>query len=467
MSNEKRDECKKKQKVMEEIEELQRKKIIVVNAEEIEELEKEIQGLMDRLGACILEQKVQESLESREMQDEEAGLIKNHPKRWKSEGMREVSVKTSFGVEIELQTRYYRQKGQRKRGRRYKGMYAGLIMLGIYEHCTPRLTSEISQMVVLLGSFTEAEGVLKERGHSLCVNTLREIAYRAAERARMVQKVQGYLGDTQESVKGRRVVVSSDGGRIRLREKKRGRKTEKGRSRYTGAWREPKLFIIYVVDENGRHCKSFAPFIDGTMNGPDSLFAMLAGYLEKLDIMEADKIVFVSDGAKWIWKRLPNLITSLNLDKNKVHLLIDFYHAVEHLNRVASLCKGWSSRQRKQWLNKNTKLLKNGDVETVIENVSVLCRGRNSRSIRTQLNYFTNHQEHMKYSLVSSLGLPIGSGAIESAIRRVVNLRLKGCSLFWSKQSAESMLFLRAFSKSGRWSLFKSLTFSPAFSLSF
>ena len=73
----------------------------------------------------------------------------------------------------------------------------------------------------------------------------------------------------------------------------------------------------------------------------------------------------------------------------------------------------------------------------------------------------------MKYSLVSSFGLPIGSGAVESAIRRVVNLRLKGSSLFWSKQSAESMLFLRAFSKSGRWSLFKSLTFSPAFTLSF
>ena len=156
MSNEKRDECEKKQKVMKEIEELQGKKIIVGNTEELEELEKEIQGLMDRLGACILEQKVQESLESSEMQDEEEGLIKNHPKRWKSEGMREVSIKTSFGVDIELQPRYYRQKGQRKRGRRYKGMYAGLIMLGIYERCSPRLTSEISQMVVLLGSFEKA-----------------------------------------------------------------------------------------------------------------------------------------------------------------------------------------------------------------------------------------------------------------------------------------------------------------------
>jgi len=244
MSNEKKNNYEKKQKVMEEIEELLKKRVIVINAEELEELEKKIQGLMDRFGACILEQKVQESLESAEMEKEEVHLIKNHPKRWKSEGMREVSIKTSFGMNIKLKTRYYRQKGQRKRGRRYKGMYAGLLNLGIYEHCTPTLTSEVSQMVVLLGSYSEAEGILKERGHSLCVNTLREIAYRAAERARIAQKVQGYLGETQESVKGRRVVIGSDGGRIRLREKKRGPKTEKRRSRYTGAWREPKLFIL-------------------------------------------------------------------------------------------------------------------------------------------------------------------------------------------------------------------------------
>ncbi|MEM7539260.1 MAG: hypothetical protein AAF639_44295 [Chloroflexota bacterium] len=49
MSNEKRDKCEKKQKVMKEIEELQGEEIIVVNAEELERLEKEIQGLMDRL----------------------------------------------------------------------------------------------------------------------------------------------------------------------------------------------------------------------------------------------------------------------------------------------------------------------------------------------------------------------------------------------------------------------------------
>jgi hypothetical protein len=37
----------------------------------------------------------------------------------------------------------------------------------------------------------------------------------------------------------------------------------------------------------------------------------------------------------------------------------------------------------------------------------------------------------------------MGSGAIESAIRRVINLRLKGNSISWYKENAEGMLLLR------------------------
>jgi hypothetical protein len=262
------------------------------------------------------------------------------------------------------------------------------------------------------------------------------------------------------------VVISSDGGRIRLREKKRGPKTAKGRNRYKGAWREPKLFIIYVVDETGQQQRSFAPLIDGVLQGPNTLFAMLASYLQALDIAAADQILFVSDGAKWIWNRLPDLLETLNLDGQNVHLLIDFYHAVEHLNQVSSLRKDWSPRTRKQWLTKQRRLLCQGEIDQVIDAIRKLCRGRNSRAIRTQLNYFINHRQHMDYSFISGQHLPIGSGAIESAIRRVVNLRLKGPSLFWRMPNADAMLMLRAFCKSGRWSLFKSLTFSPSYALS-
>lgn len=361
--------------------------------------------------------------------------------------------------------RYYRRNCDRRKKKRYAGLHAGLVLLGIFERCTPALTSEIGQMVVLLGSFAEAQQILSEQGHRLGEKTLRLIAYRAADRVRLAQKSTGYLGHSQESVAGRRVIISSDGGRIRLREKKRGPKTAKRRNRYKAAWREPTLFIIYVVDETGKQDSSFAPLIDGALQGPDILFVMLANYLQALKIENADQVLFVSDGAPWIWNRLSALCDTLNLDGQNVHCLIDFYHAVEHLNKVASLRKDWSAKIRKQWLNKQRRSLHQGGIDQVIEAIQKLCRGRNSKTIRTQLNYFIKHRLHMNYATIAGKNLPIGSGAIESAIRRVINLRLKGPSLFWCKPNADAMLLLRAFCKSGRWTLFKSLTFSLSYAL--
>ena len=57
----------------------------------------------------------------------------------------------------------------------------------------------------------------------------------------------------------------------------------------------------------------------------------------------------------------------------------------------------------------------------------------------------------MDYVRIAALKMPIGSGAVEVAIRRVVNLRLKGPSIYWHKKSAEAVLLLRSYYKAGRW----------------
>ena len=57
----------------------------------------------------------------------------------------------------------------------------------------------------------------------------------------------------------------------------------------------------------------------------------------------------------------------------------------------------------------------------------------------------------MHYGTFKSLGLPIGSGMIESAVRRVINLRMKGNSIYWRPENAERFLHLRAQFKAGHW----------------
>src|SRR5215212_8130735 len=66
----------------------------------------------------------------------------------------------------------------------------------------------------------------------------------------------------------------------------------------------------------------------------------------------------------------------------------------------------------------------------------------------------------MEYAALAQAGLPFGSGAIESAVRRVINLRLKGAGIFWHKPSAEAMLLLRCFAKAGRLQQLHSLAFA-------
>ncbi len=97
-------------------------------------------------------------------------------------------------------------------------------------------------------------------------------------------------------------------------------------------------------------------------------------------------------------------------------------------------------------------------MDQVIEAVCKICRGRNSKKIRTQRNYFVRNRNRMLYAKIKEMKLPIGSGAVESAIKRVVNLRLKGASIYWRKENAEAMLMLRSYYKAGRWNILKNMT---------
>ena len=446
------------QEVLDELCQMQQTPRLVTSPEELETLEREIRQCTDRLGSLLVGYHMQQALDSAALQAEQERLVSHWPKPLKNDGKVKVRVRTAQGLAVPVRVTYYRRKGQRRAGKRSAGVYAGLVLLGIYDRCTPALTSEVSLLAAMLGSLAEAQDVLAARGVELDTKTVRTIAYRYAARARLEQQIERTA--FEDTVAGRRVVISSDGGRIRLRETKRGPKTKKGRRRYTGAWREPKVLIVYVVDAEGKREARFAPFIDATLKGPDAVFALLRSYLQRLEITQADQVLFIADGAPWIWKRVPLLVHALGLAAEQVHELLDFYHAVQHLGQVAALRKDWSAKARRLWHTQQRRLLLRGEVEQVIAAVRAICRGRNSKAIRTHREYFIKNQSRMAYAKLMAMKLPIGSGAIESTVRRVVNLRLKGPSIFWCRASAEAILLLRSYYKAGRWNLLKHMATS-------
>jgi hypothetical protein len=428
---------------------------VLESAQDLENFEQQVHNLTAQLQAVLVENKIQQSLDSEQLKDQSADLIKSIPRKTKNNGPRDVYIMTESGIIVKVTVVYYTTKKKGRGKKRNAGLYPGLLLLGIYDRCTPGLISEIGQTVAALGSFEEAQQALANQGVVLDVKTISDIAYRMAARARQLQHADAATyGD---NLQGQRVVISTDGGRVRIRKNKRGPKTKKGRTRYHSKWREPKILVIYVTDENGRRNKSFCPFIDGLIQGPDAVFALISHYLGKLNITQAAKVLFVADGAPWIWDRARQLMVSLGLKAGQFYELLDFYHAVEHLSVVASLRKKLNGKKRKQWVTQQRKLLLDGKIDTVIDTIKSFCKGRNSGKIRTQLNYFIKHRDRMQYELMAKLGLPLGSGAIESAVRRVVNLRLKGPGIFWKHKNAEAILLLRSYFKAGRWNLLKNM----------
>ena len=446
------------QEVLDELRQMQQSPQLVTSPDDLEALEREIRQRTDRLGSLLVGQHLQQALDSDTFQAEQEQLVRQWPKPLKNDGKITVMVRTVQGLAVPVRLTYYRRQGQRRAGKRDAGVYAGLVLLGIHDRCTPALAAEVSLLAAMLGSLAEAQDVLAARGVKLDTKTVRLIAYRYAARARLAQQIE--CTAFEDTVAGRRVVISSDGGRLRLRETKRGPQTKKGRRRYTGAWREPKVLIVYVVDAEGKQESHFAPFIDATLKGPDVVFALLRIYLQRLEITLADHVLFIADGAPWIWKRVPLLVQALGLAAAQVHELLDFYHAVYHLGQVAALRKDWSAQARTRWRTHQRRLLMRGEVAQVITAVRTLCRGCNSKAIRKHREYFIKNQHRMAYAQLMALKLPIGSGAIESAVRRVVNLRLKGPSLFWCRASAEAILLLRSYYKAGRWNMLKRMATS-------
>ena len=425
--------------------------------------EQDIQELTQRLHALLTAYAIQTAALSPSLRHATRRFLAPAAYPMKNQGWRPVSLQFAQGPTMVVFLPYY-SLAKARSGRRSKGCFPALLLLGICDRCSPSLAGDVAEMTALLSSFQEARNLLRQRGIFLSVNKLRKVAYHFARRVRSAQPTATMFAG--QSVKGRTVVITTDGGRMRIR-KDRKAKTKKGRKRYSTRWREPKLLMIYTIQQkNGRAQidKTFAPVIDGTLNGPDVLFGLMRYYLEQLNITEADKVLVVADGAKWIWKRVGSLLRGLKIATEKIHQAVDFYHAMEHLSKAADLTKRFTETQKKKWLKTQSKRLLSGETEKVVAELEAMAaRQPKNKKLKTERGYFVRHgreKKRMEYATLAKLGMPQGSGAIESAVRRVINLRLKGAGIFWHKQSGEAMLLLRSFAKAGRFQDLHALAFA-------
>jgi hypothetical protein len=310
----------------------------------------------------------------------------------------------------------------------------------------------LAKSAAALGSFHDAKVSLADQGIHVSITRISTAVRAVASQARTLRAHDASLQTLE--LQGRKIVVSVDGGRIRIRQDKKGPKTKKNRTRYKTDWREPKLLCIYFLDANGNVDRTIPPILDGTMSHVDEIFKMLCHYLSMLGIDSTTEVQFISDGADCYWKRV-HLVKKVVEDKGgQFSCLLDYYHMKGYLHEMAGAVKGWAKKKRTQWIRRMTKFLFDGDNKSFESEIESLKKGKHKPNVlRTAGNYLLRHSRagRMNYGVARAKKLPIGSGVIESTIRRVVNLRLKGASVYWKESTAQDMLLLRCLYKANRW----------------
>ena len=368
----------------------------------------------------------------------------------------QVQVTIKSGAKIKIPSWYSlpggKKQGRFKKGPNGRGRHLLLGYWGYVNKWSPGYVDQVSRCGIASASYELASQELAEQGLKVAANV---VDY-------LVQKVGGLSAEHRvnislekgESLAGKRVVISIDGGRVRTRERKAGRRKKGQRHpNFETPWREPKLVVIAELDEKGRKKRGTKPIYEATMGSPEGLYDLLKGLCENLDLKLAKEIVAIGDGASWVWNIFEKLTKELRI-KTKVTEIVDWYHAVEHLGEVVEAHTKLDTQEKDRWLNELKSLLRAGKYWICKLQVEKAAQTYNLPELNKRFSYFDNHRERMRYDRYEKHQQPIGSGIVESAIKRVINSRLKSTGTFWKLENIEKILPLRCILLSGRWRIF-------------
>jgi len=159
------------------------------------------------------------------------------------------------------------------------------------------------------------------------------------------------------------------------------------------------------------------------------------------------EIVFVADGAAWIW----NLVSYYYPQAVQI---VDWYHAEGYLEPIANALFGHDPQARQQWLEKTRTHLWEGQVQQVIATCAELVQHPQAgAAAQTAVTYYTHNQTRMDYARFRAAGYMIGSGTVESGCKQIVTQRLKRPGARWTETGARLTAKARAAWLSGRWNL--------------
>ncbi len=222
-----------------------------------------------------------------------------------------------------------------------------------------------------------------------------------------------------------------------------------------GEWAEVKTAAIGTVVQE--------PGVDGTPEARTrelsyfsrmaevAVFSQEAGVeFERRGTQTAETVVAVSDGALWI----QGIVDTYRWDAVRV---LDFPHAAEHLNRAAQAVFGSGTPEATAWFERQRHALRHTGPEPVLEALRALPvptapDPATAARVRDEvLGYLEARREQLRYPEFRAQGYPLGSGAVESACKLVVEARMKGSGMHWARPNVNPMVALRTVLGNQRW----------------
>jgi len=174
-------------------------------------------------------------------------------------------------------------------------------------------------------------------------------------------------------------------------------------------------------------------------------------------------VVALGDGAEWIWRHARAFLALPGVEMVEI---IDLYHAYEYLWAVGNAVFGEGTAAAAAWVEPlKTRLYAEGApplhaaLTTLARTVCApvvapATESAAATAVRRAIDYVTTNAARLDYPAFMARRFPIGSGAVESSCKSVVQARTKGAGMRWSAVGAQQVVSLRALHRSGRWDAF-------------
>jgi hypothetical protein len=317
--------------------------------------------------------------------------------------------------------------------------------LGLVDSYSPAVVRWMCRAGTLAGSYQAAsQDLLTYAGLDIDARQIQRMIAQIAPRMTQWRETQGPLVNPAA---GDIFCVSTDGTGAPMRRKElRGRKGKRGGKAHT---REVKVGTVFTHHQPDRPDQRPERDYGSTTYIADILCASEFGTLLRAEalrrgIAKAKTVVFLGDGAVWIWK-----LARINFPK--AICILDYYHACEHLTLLASALYGeGSTLAKKRYRQWRKALLKDKITQLIAQAKADLpTRAEPRKLAKKQIAYFERNRSRMLYQTFRQAGYFIGSGVVEAGCKTVVGQRLKLSGMLWSRKGACHLLTVRCALLSG------------------